>query len=55
LFRDEPTEGAPKRSRPQPKNKNTTAHFPEVADDGIGGTLPISGIHVGMAWIMAQV
>ncbi len=55
LFREEATEDRPKRSRPEPKNKNTTAHFPEVADDGIGGETAINGIHVGMAWMMIQV
>lgn len=55
LFRDEPDDDSPKKQRPQPKNKNTTAHFPESADDGTGGELIISGIHVGMAWIMEQV
>ena len=55
LFRDEPDEDSPKKQRPQPQNKNTTAHFPESADNGTGGELVISGIHVGMAWIMWQV
>ncbi len=43
------------KQRPQPHNKNTTAHFPESADKGTGGELVISGIHVGIAWIMRQV
>ncbi len=55
LFRDEPKEDPIETSRPKPRNKNTTAHFPESADDGAGGKLAISGIHVGMAWLMAQV
>ncbi len=56
LFRDEPmTEDSPKQDRPVPQNKNTTAHLPELADDGAGGEIPISGIHVGIAWIMGQV
>jgi hypothetical protein len=55
LFRDEPEKEAPKTQRPRPQNKNTTAHFPEVADNGDGGELAISGIHVAMAWIMGQV
>lgn len=55
LFRDEPREDASKRTRPKPQNKNTTAHFPEVADNGVGREVAISGIHVGMAWIIAQV
>jgi len=55
LFRDEPDENASKVKRPRPQNKNTTAHFPEVHDDGTGGEVPISGIHVAMAWLMGQV
>src|SRR5690606_29486525 len=55
LFRDEPDENAVKPKRPRPQNKNTTAHFPEMADDGDGGEVPISGIHVAMAWIMGQI
>jgi hypothetical protein len=55
LFRDEPDEEANKVERPRPANKNTTAHFPELADDGGGGEVPISGIHVAMAWIMGQI
>jgi len=55
LFRDEFDEDAVKPRRPKPQNKNTTAHFPEIADDGEGGELAISGIHVGMAWIESQV
>ena len=31
LFRDEPDENAAKPPRPKPQNKNTTAHFPELA------------------------
>ena len=56
LFR-EPSDEYPadKPKRPVPKNKNTTAHFPETEDDGIGGSLPISGIHVAMTWIIGQV
>jgi len=55
LFRDEPDENAAKKPRPKPQNKNTTAHFPELAEDGEGTELSISGIHVGMAWIAGQV
>ncbi len=55
LFRDEREENSPKESRPEPQNKNTTAHFPELSSDGEGGELAISGIHVGMAWIMGQI
>lgn len=55
LFRDDRDEEAVKKPRPKPQNKNTTAHFPELADDGEGGELSISGILVGIAWIVAQV
>lgn len=55
LFRDERDEELPKEDRPRPSNKNTTAHFPETSDNGVGGELAISGIHVGMAWIFGQV
>jgi hypothetical protein len=55
LFRDQPDEEVPKAKRPRPQNKNTTAHFPELRDDGVGGEVPISGIHVAMAWITGQV
>jgi hypothetical protein len=55
LFRDQPDEDSQKRERPKPQNKNTTAHFPESSDDGQGSEVPISGIHVGMAWIMGQI
>ena len=57
LFRDEPQEEEvpAKRERPRPQNKNTTAHFPEAEDDGNGELVPISGIHVGMAWLIAQI
>ena len=37
LFRDEPDENATKTGRPRPQNKNTTAHFPEAEEDGVGG------------------
>jgi hypothetical protein len=55
LFRDEPDENAPQVKRPRPQNKNTTAHFPEVEEDGEGGEVPIGGIHVAMAWIIGQI
>lgn len=55
MFRDEPDEDAVKTKRPKPKNKNTTAHFPESQDNGVGGQLAISGIHVAMAWIICQI
>ncbi len=54
LFREEPEEESTPKQRPLPKNKNTTAHFPETADDGEGKVIPISGIHVAMVWIMGQ-
>ncbi len=54
LFREERAESATTK-RPLPKNKNTTAHFPEAVDDGDGTLVPVSGIHVAMAWIMGQV
>ena len=55
LFRDESDENAAKQSRPQPQNKNTTAHFPELAGDGEGGEVSLTGIQVGLAWLAAQV
>jgi hypothetical protein len=55
LFREQPDEDAAKAKRPRPQNKNTTAHFPELHDDGVGGEVPVSGIHVAMAWIIGQV
>jgi hypothetical protein len=55
LFRDERDDDRPQTRRPKPQNKNTTAHFPESASDGVGGQVAISAIHAGMAWIIAQV
>jgi hypothetical protein len=55
LFREESDQSTSKPKRPRPQNKNTTAHFPETADDGEGGEVAISGIHVAMAWIIGQV
>jgi hypothetical protein len=55
LFRDERDENASPPQRPRPQNKNTTAHFPTLEEDGDGGQIPISGIHVGMAWIIGQI
>ncbi len=55
LFREERDESEEKIKRPRPQNKNTTAHFPEIQDNGDGSDLSISGIHVAMAWIMGQV
>lgn len=36
-------------------NKNTTAHFPSLEDNGDGTQVPISGIVVAMAWIISQI
>jgi len=55
LFRENRDDDSRKKQRPQPQNKNTTAHFPEAAENGDGREVSLSGIHVGMAWIMAQV
>lgn len=55
LFRDEHVKDATPPNRPKPCNKNTTAHFPELASNGDGSEVAISGIHVGIAWIMGQV
>jgi len=49
LFRDEPDENADKQPRPKPQNKNTTAHFPELAENAAGGEVAISGIQ--WAWL----
>lgn len=55
LFRDEADPEASKPSRPEPANKITTAHMPEMVDDGDGSDLRISGIHVAMAWMIGQI
>lgn len=55
LFRDERERDATPADRPHPCNKNTTAHFPETVCDADGSEVAISGIHVGIAWIMKQV
>jgi len=55
LFRDEADPDASKPSRPEPANKATTAHMPEMVDDGDGSDLRISGIHVAMAWMIGQI
>jgi hypothetical protein len=55
LFRDEREKDPRAADRPKPCNKNTTAHFPEIASNGDGGEVAISGIHVGIAWIIGQV
>ncbi len=56
LFRED-TDSEPdaKPKRPTPQNKNTTAHFPTTEDDGADNSIPISGIHVAMAWIIGQI
>lgn len=55
LFRDEqPQPKAAPPKRPQPQNKNTTAHFPTSEQDG-DVEIPISGIHEAMAWMSDQV
>jgi len=55
LFRDEREDDSPRIQRPQPCNKNTTAHFPASASDDAASQVAISGIEVGMAWILAQI
>lgn len=55
LFREEPEQGPSKPDRPEPANKITTAHMPEMADNGEGNDLRISGIHVAMAWMIGQI
>lgn len=55
LFREEVDESEEQNPRPRPQNKNTTAHFPETHVERDGSAFQISGIHVGMAWIIAQV
>jgi hypothetical protein len=57
LFRDEKkpeVELEPKKKRPQPKNKHTSAHFPTTVFD-CDKEIPISGIHEGMAWLADQI
>jgi hypothetical protein len=55
LFRDDIEPETVKPDRPKPKNKNTTAHFPTLEDNGDGTKVPISGIVVAMAWILGQI
>ncbi len=55
LFRDERDDDSPRTKRPKPRNKNTTAHFPESASDESGDQVAVSGIQVGIAWIIAQI
>lgn len=55
LFRDKPTCETKRSDRPKPKNKNTTAHFPIMEDNGDGPQIPISGIIVGICWLIQQI
>lgn len=56
LFReDTAAEPEDKSARPEPQNKNTTAHFPITSEDESGKANIISGILVGVAWIMNQI
>ena len=55
LFREQPEQEVSKPRRPEPAHKITTAHMPEMADEGREGEFRISGIHVAMAWIIGQV
>ena len=56
LFREETAvEPDSKSARPKPQNKNTTAHFPITTEEDSGKTNIISGILVGVAWIMSQI
>jgi hypothetical protein len=55
LFREEPDEETIQVKRPKPQNKTTTAHLPCTEDDGEGRELAVSGIHVGIAWLMRQI
>ncbi len=55
LFREEPEQVPSKPVRPEPANKITTAHMPEMDDNGDEWDLRISGIHVAMAWMIGQI
>lgn len=55
LFRDDRDPDSIQPKRPKPMNKNTTAHFPSLEDNGDGTQVPISGIIVAMAWIIGQI
>lgn len=55
LFREEPDPAKPNPQRPEPANKITTAHKPEMVGEGDGSELRISGIHVAMAWMIGQI
>lgn len=54
LFREELDEDVERETRPRPQNKNTTAHFPEAAVDVNGKAVSLSGILLGVLWIMSQ-
>jgi hypothetical protein len=57
LFREEPetpVDSEQAARRPEPKFKNTTAHFPTIEMD-LDTEIRISGIHEGMAWLAGQV
>lgn len=54
LFREESGETQSQR-RPEPVGKLTTAHMPELADNGGESEMRISGIHVAMAWMISRV
>ncbi|XZE22782.1 hypothetical protein SH449x_003245 [Pirellulaceae bacterium SH449] len=54
LFREEILE-EPMTTRPEPKNKNTTAHLPLSEDNGDGTTVEITAITVGVSWLAEQV
>ncbi len=55
LFRDDRDPVATKPDRPKPQNKNTTAHFPILEDNGDDTQVPISGIIVAIAWTISQI
>ena len=52
LFRDGHEKSDKKR--PEPKFKHTTAHFPVIYQDDFE-SIPVSGIHEGLAWINGQI
>jgi hypothetical protein len=55
MFREEPFEETTRPPRPKPKNKNTTAHMPQLADEGDGTQLLLTAICVGIAWLATQI
>ena len=52
---DTAAESDARQARPEPQNKNTTAHFPTTTANESGKSNIISGILVGVAWIMNQI